>query len=213
MRRLVQSFWMPARDRSEGGLACLSPRLGGAEQRRAPTARAAVMLHLAAAALAAGLIGGMYLRGLVLDYRAGWQSTFLEAPAVHAVLQPLLAPATAVTGIAIPSVDTLAAQRVGPDGRGSADAAPWIHLYAAMLALFVVGPRLLLALVAALQSWWLARRWALPWQDAYFQRLMREHRGGQARISGGAACRRAGRAGRPQLAADAGADVWRGTSK
>ena len=182
LRRLVQSFWLPARDRSEGGLHAYRLAWVELNQPRA-AARAAVMLHLAAAALAAGLIGGMYLRGLVFDYRAGWQSTFLDAPAVHAVLQPLLAPATTVTGIAIPSVDTLATQRVGPDGRGSADAAPWIHLYAAMLALFVVGPRLLLALVAALQSWWLARRWTLPWQDAYFQRLMREHRVGQMRIS------------------------------
>lgn len=182
LRRLVQSFWTPARDRSEGGLHAY--RLAWVELNTPrAAARAAVMLHIAAAALAVGLIGGMYLRGLVLDYRAGWQSTFLDAPAVHAVLAPLLAPATAVTGIAIPSVDTLAAQRVGPDGTSSADAAPWIHLYAAMLALFVVGPRLLLALVAAIQAWWLARRWTLPWQDAYFQRLMREHRVGQARIS------------------------------
>lgn len=181
LRRLVQSFWTPPRDRSEGGLQAY--RLAWVELNTPrAAARAAVMLHIAAAALAAGLIGGMYLRGLVLDYRAGWQSTFLDAPAVHDVLLPLLAPATAVTGITIPPVETLAAQRVGPDDKGNADAAPWIHLYAAMLALFVVGPRLLLALIAALQAWWLARRWTLPWQDAYFQRLMREHRTGQARI-------------------------------
>jgi hypothetical protein len=181
LRRLVQSFWTPPRDRSEGGLHAY--RLAWVEL-NAPraAARAAVMLHVAAAALAAGLIAGMYLRGLVLDYRAGWQSTFLDAPIVHDALQPLLAPATAVTGITIPSVETLAAQRVGPDGKGNADAAPWIHLYAAMLVLFVGAPRLLLALVAAIQAWWLARRWTLPWQDAYFQRLMREHRIGQARI-------------------------------
>ena len=29
----------------------------------------------------------LYVRGLVLDYRAGWQSTFLDAPAVRAVLR------------------------------------------------------------------------------------------------------------------------------
>ena len=42
--------------------------------------RIAALLHVAAAGLAIGLLGSMYLRGLVLDYRAGWQSTFLDAP-------------------------------------------------------------------------------------------------------------------------------------
>ena len=49
-------------------------------------ARAATLLHAAAAALALGLIAGMYLRGLVLDYRASWESTFLSADAAHAAL-------------------------------------------------------------------------------------------------------------------------------
>ena len=34
-------------------------------------------LHLAAAAVAIGLIAGLYLRGTVLRYEAGWESTFL----------------------------------------------------------------------------------------------------------------------------------------
>ena len=59
------------------------------------TARIALCLHAAAATLALGLMGGMYLRGLVLDYRAGWQSTFLQADTVQAVLSTALAPATA----------------------------------------------------------------------------------------------------------------------
>jgi hypothetical protein len=56
-------------------------------------ARAALLLHLAAATLAVGLASGLYLRGLVLDYRAGWQSTFLEAPTVQRWLNTGLAPA------------------------------------------------------------------------------------------------------------------------
>ena len=128
-------------------------------------ARAALLLHLAAAALAAGLVAGLYLRGLVLDFRAGWQSTFLDAATVQTVLATLLAPAVAATGIALPDAAALEALRVGPQGAASASAAPWIHLYAAMLALFVVAPRLALAVWAAARSRWLARHVALPKDD------------------------------------------------
>jgi len=55
--------------------------------------RLALLLHMGAMALALGLIAGLYLRGLVLDYRAGWQSTFVDAATVQAALQLLLAPA------------------------------------------------------------------------------------------------------------------------
>ena len=43
------------------------------------SARAVRMLHVAAAALAAGVIAGLYVRGLAFEYRATWQSTFLDA--------------------------------------------------------------------------------------------------------------------------------------
>ena len=141
-----------------------------------------LLLHLAAAALAAGLVVGLYLRGLVLDFRAGWQSTFLDAATVQTVLATLLAPAVAATGIALPDAAALEALRVGPQGAATASAAPWIHLYAAMLALFVVAPRLALAVWAAARSRWLARHVALPKDDPYFQRLLREHRGGTPRV-------------------------------
>ncbi len=130
--------------------------------------RATVLLHAAAAGLALGLVAGMYLRGLVLDYRAGWQSTFLDPGAVQALLGVLLAPARALTGLPLPDVAPL---RVGPGQAASASAAPWIHLYAATLALFVIVPRALLALVAAARAWRLARRFPLAMEGAYFDRL------------------------------------------
>ena len=140
-------------------------------------ARAALVLHVAALALALGLIGSLYVRGLVLDYRAGWQSTFLEPAQVQAVLSTLLAPATALTGVAVPDVQAVAALRTGPEAPASASAAPWIHLYVAMLAMFVLLPRGLLALWAALRATWLARRLPLPAGTLYFQRLLHELRG------------------------------------
>lgn len=140
-------------------------------------ARAALVLHTAALALALGLVGSLYVRGLVLDYRAGWQSTFLEPAQVQAVLSTLLAPATALTGIAVPNAQALAALRTGPGAPATASAAPWIHLYVAMLAVFVLLPRGLLAAWAALRAAWLARRLPLPAGALYFQRLLHELRG------------------------------------
>jgi hypothetical protein len=175
MARRLQALWAP-----RAGRAAPLQRFVADWARTAASlngARAAWLLHLTAAALAAGLIGGLYLRGLVLDYRAGWESTFVDAPVVHAVLHALLAPASAVTGIAVPDVATLAAQRVDAGTAATAPAAPWLHLYAATLALAVVVPRLLLAALAAWQMRRRSRRWPLPWHEPYFQRLLQQRRG------------------------------------
>jgi Protein of unknown function (DUF2868)/Domain of unknown function (DUF3482) len=130
--------------------------------------RAALVLHAAAAALALGLMAGLYLRGLVLDYRAGWQSTFLNAEQVQQALSLLLAPAGLVTGIAVPDVVPL---RVGPGGEATASAAPWIHLYAATLGLFVALPRALLAWRAGAAARHGARHFRLPLSAPYFEAL------------------------------------------
>lgn len=150
-------------------------------QQAAPlmTHRAALVLHSAAAALALGLVAGLYLRGLVLDYRAGWQSTFLDATAVQQALGWLLAPASALTGIAVPDVAPL---RLGPGADASATAAPWIHLYAATLALAVVGPRCLFALWAGRRAKRLSRRFPLPLDTPYFEGLHPLMRPGRPRV-------------------------------
>ncbi|MBX3623282.1 MAG: DUF3482 domain-containing protein [Rhizobacter sp.] len=141
--------------------------------------RAALVLHVAAAALALGLVAGLYLRGLVLDYRAGWQSTFLDAPAVQALLDTLLAPASVITGIAVPAV---AALRVGPGAPAQATAAPWIHLYATTLVLCVVLPRLAFAWWSALRAGALSRRFPLALDTPYFVGLHPLMRPGVSRV-------------------------------
>lgn len=146
-------------------------------------ARAAALLHVAAASVGAGLVAGLYLRGLVFDYRAGWQSTFLDAETVQRTLALLLAPATAVTGIVVPDIATIEALRLTPLApHAGASAAPWIHLYAAMLALLVIAPRLLLAALALLRSAWQSRHVALALDDPYFQRLVGQRCGGVASV-------------------------------
>ena len=131
-------------------------------------ARLALVLHGAAATLALGLVAGLYLRGLVLDYRAGWQSTFATADQVQTALRWLLAPASAVTGIAVPDVAPL---RVGPGADATATAAPWIHLLAASLLLAVVLPRSLLAWRAGVRAARLTQRFPLPLDTPYFEAL------------------------------------------
>ncbi|HSW27651.1 MAG TPA: DUF2868 domain-containing protein, partial [Burkholderiaceae bacterium] len=97
----------------------------------------------------------------------------------HSVLFTLLAPAQAVTGIAVPDATALEAMRLTtPAQPASASAAPWIHLYGATLVLAVVVPRLLLALLAFARSLYRSRHFVLPRGDAAtlrdLQRLRRQ---------------------------------------
>jgi hypothetical protein len=130
--------------------------------------RVALLLHTAAAGLALGLIAGLYLRGLAMDYRAGWQSTFLDAPAVQAALRFGLWPASSLTGVPVPEVAPL---QLAPGAVATASAAPWIHLFAATLLLAVVLPRALLAALAALRAARLARQLPLALDEPYFEAL------------------------------------------
>jgi hypothetical protein len=145
--------------------------------------RAETVLHASAAALAFGLIAGLYARGLVLDFRVHWESTFLEPGGAHALVSLLLAPASRLSGIALPDATVFAALRsTHGDIVAGAPAAPWIQLLALTLALFVVLPRLVLALACAARAAWRGRRFVLPLADPYFQRLARLQRGAQAQV-------------------------------
>ncbi len=125
------------------------------------TARAVRLLHACAGAVGVGLIAGLYLRGIALDYQAGWESTFLDAHQVRALVAAVYGPASALTGMVIPDAGHLAALRV-EGGHGGESAARWIHLLAATVALFVVLPRLLLALGITVLLWRRARNAPLP---------------------------------------------------
>lgn len=106
--------------------------------------RAKRLFHIGAALVAFGLICGLYVRGMVLEYDAGWESTFLGASQVRTVLGLLYGPASALSGIALPS----AAETEGlrwTDADGGVPAGPYIHLIALTALLYIVVPRLLLA--------------------------------------------------------------------
>jgi hypothetical protein len=136
-------------------------------------ARVATALHLAAAGLAALVIASMYLFGLAFDYRAGWDSTWLDAEQVQRSLQAVFVPATALSGIQVPSIETMAGLRFAEGSLGES-AARWIHLYAITLALWVVLPRLLLAGWAAWRAQRRAVTQSVSLSEPYFKALLRD---------------------------------------
>ncbi len=146
------------------------------------SARAARVLHLAAAFFAIGAVAGLYVRGLVFEYRAGWESTFLDAPAVHAILSFFLSPAAQLIGVPFPSIDQIAALRFTSDTSGSANAALWIHLYAITVGALVIVPRLALALIARWQERRRSQRFTFDMNEPYFRRLAGSFTVGTARL-------------------------------
>lgn len=175
-RRLLAGWW----ERGTGGgpLREAASRWAAVSE-RLTTLRIAVVVHAAAAALGLGLVAGLYLRGLVFDFRAGWESTFLDAATVEAALRLLLAPASLVSGVAVPDASAISAMQVTPAAPlARASAAPVIHLYAATLLVFVIVPRVVLALVAFAGATARALRLDVPLADSGMDRLQRWHRHG-----------------------------------
>ncbi len=135
-------------------------------------ARASRTLHLSAATFAVGIIAGMFARArYTAEYTAGWAGTWAGAEAeIAALLKVVLGPASALTGIALPTVARLRELR----GTGE-NAGDWLILWIVTAALFVVLPRLLLALGNWLGSIRL-RRLRVP-NDFYVRRVLRDASG------------------------------------
>lgn len=170
----------PPRDTAVASLLATFARDWSQATAHLVSARVARVLHVAAAVFAVGAVAGLYMRGLVLEYRAGWESTFLGPEQAHGLLSFVLGPASGLTGIELPDAARFAELRFSA-GDGE-NAAPWIHLYAATIALVVLLPRTLLAIWAWLAERRLATRFPLRLDDAYFQRLLRGFRGETAQV-------------------------------
>jgi hypothetical protein len=134
-------------------------------------ARVRRVLHVGAVVFAAGALGGMYLRGLVFEYRVTWESTFLETESVQTMLDWLLGPAAVVLGVNVPEVGPLR----GPDGGGAA--ALWIHLYAVTTVAVVLLPRAVLAAFHGLRARRLAADLPLDLDGGYYRRVLAPGRG------------------------------------
>ncbi|MGI8601506.1 MAG: hypothetical protein ACR2OZ_00740 [Verrucomicrobiales bacterium] len=113
-----------------------------------------IVFHVGAAALATGIVGGMYIRGLAFEYNAAWESTFLKAPEVTRALRLSLGPAAVLLRQEIPKPDKMQRLNIHDQNKLAAhereSAAKWIHLYAATAVLFIGLPRLGLVAVAGL---------------------------------------------------------------
>ena len=129
------------------------------------------LLHLAAAGWAFGVGLSLFTRGLVVEYRVGWESTFLDAGQVHAILRVLLAPVMALFPFQPFSVQDIASLQFS-NGSGAQAGARWVYMYATLLAVVVIAPRLLLAFYAGWRERALSRRVLLSLADPYYQRLL-----------------------------------------
>ena len=140
--------------------------------RRLTLARLGRTLHLGSALFATGAVLSLYARGYVAQYSAGWESTFLDAGQVHALLSALFTPALAIFPLQGFSLADIEALRFGQSPASPLGGARWVHLYAATLLLLVVLPRLLLAGAAQ----WRVKTWSenfpLDLAQPYFRRLL-----------------------------------------
>lgn len=133
-------------------------------------ARLSRTVHVSAASFALGAIVSLYARGLISQYGAGWESTFLDASQVRQILSVVFAPALTIfplQGFTLAEVDALRFTGATATGGG----ARWVHLYAATLLLLVVLPRSLLAIGYQLRASRLRRHFPLDLEQPYFRKL------------------------------------------
>jgi hypothetical protein len=135
-------------------------------------------LHFSAAAFAAGLLTGMFARArYTAEYTASWAGTWAGAEAeIAALLNVVLGPASALSGINLPTVERLRELRGAGENAGD-----WLILWMITAALYVILPRLLLAFASLLRSEHLKRRLPLD-HDFYVRRVVRDAVGAARRV-------------------------------
>lgn len=141
--------------------------------RPAWTQRLRQLLHLGAVCMAMGIILGMYIRGLALDYQATWESTFLSANQVQGLLHTLLSPAAWLLRYPFPNVSeimSLQAPQHGP-------AAPWIHMWAVTALAIIVIPRSIMVWMSQGKLSQARETFAVPLDHPYFVHLLALDRG------------------------------------
>jgi hypothetical protein len=167
---IVQGWWRrrfsmarPDGLRAPGVWACVFDRYGrdlSTASLPIAIAQGRRLMHIGAAVIATGLVAGMYMRGLVYRYDAGWDSTFLGVAGVRWWLRVVYGPAAAISGSDLPATENeILALRASS---GGSIAAPWIHLIALTAVIYVIVPRCLLAMLARSSQTRLARRALLP---------------------------------------------------
>ncbi len=132
------------------------------------------VLHLSAAAWGAGIALSLAIRGLSAEYRAGWESTFLDAGQVHGLLEFIFWLPTVIfnlTPITPAEVDAL--RNFNTAGVAGAR---WVWMYVGLMALLVVLPRLALAAWTAWSARSISRQLQVPLEAPYFQSVLADMR-------------------------------------
>jgi hypothetical protein len=140
--------------------------------------RANRTLHFSAAAFATGLLAGIFARArYTAEYTASWAGTWAGAEAeIAALLKVVLGPASALTGITLPTAERLRELRGAGENAGD-----WLILWMVTAALYVILPRLLLAFASSLRTERLKRRLPLE-HDFYVRRVVRDAVGAACRV-------------------------------
>ncbi len=133
------------------------------------TRKSAVLFHGFALALTAGVVAGLYLRGLALEYQFVWQSTFIKNPeTANTLLKTLFFPITLIRGD-LPAL-------TGPNG------ADWIHVFALIAGAYIGLPRLLLAAFSLVKSNKAAAQLSIDLNDPYYLNLLAPLKGGKTTV-------------------------------
>ncbi len=138
-------------------------------------ARARRLEHLGACVIMAGSTVGLWIRATYFGHPFVWDRHWLGPPEMQTVIGAILGPAAAVLGIRVPDVNPLA-------GPGGGDPEPWVMLYAVTGLLFVVAPRVILALVEDLRVRRLSADLPVDFEDAYFVRMFSAWRGATRQV-------------------------------
>ncbi len=126
-------------------------------------ARVAATLHALAAIFAAGVIAGMYWRGLAQSFVFEWESTFIrDEPTLRSLLHVLFAPVLYLAKPLFPN----GLPAVGGEGPA------WIHLFALATLGYIALPRAILAWAAWRRARALARSIRLDLNHAYYIKLI-----------------------------------------
>ncbi len=137
------------------------------------TQRLRQLLHIGAAYMAVGIILGLYIRGLALDYQATWESTFLSGNQVHLLLHILLGPAAWILQYPFPTLSEIMNLKAPQHGT----AAHWIHMWAITALVMIVIPRVIMAWLCQRSVTRAHQTCTLPLQDPYFLHLLAPEKG------------------------------------